>query len=132
MIIGMTTQEAGQPLDRSDRPQDTFELRLLTARHHAGLKPGAAAALVGVTAQSWRNWEAGRYTAAARKPSMLAYIAARLRVNEEWLRDGGPLAPPSPTLGYNGDNRTYHRRLRPGKTSSAPRVPKNLRHLWVA
>ena len=82
-------------------PQDTFELRLAIARHHAGrrirgrgLSAAEAAQMVGVSGQTWRNWEAGD-SAGARRPAMLRYIADRLGVPAEWLRDGGPLSEPS-------------------------------------
>jgi len=75
---------------RGDIPEDTFELRLAMARFHAGgLSASEAAERVGVTGQSWRNWEAGR-SVGARKPAMIHYIAQELGVDEEWLAHGGP------------------------------------------
>lgn len=72
-------------------PQDTFELRLAIARFVAGNISAAEAAMrVGVSGQAWRNWEAGK-SVGARKPAMLRYIAEQLGVDEDWLRDGGPL-----------------------------------------
>jgi len=77
-------------------PADTFELRLAIARFHAGnINPTEAAMRVGVSGQTWRNWEAG-LSAPARKPAMLRYIAEQLCVDEAWLRDGGVLESPRP------------------------------------
>lgn len=52
---------------------------------------------VGVSGQTWRNWEDGQ-SGSAQKPAMVAYIAKQLDVDEDWLRHGGPLAtdPPQP------------------------------------
>ena len=84
----MTTQ----PHDDQRVPSDTFEIRLAIARAHAGgISAKEAALRVGVSGQTWRNWEDGK-SSAAQKPAMLAYIAQQLGVDETWLRDGGPLA----------------------------------------
>jgi hypothetical protein len=82
-------------------PEDTLELRLQIARVHAGVRSGLsrgltaseAGALVGVAGQTWRSWETGATTNAARRPAMLDKIAKELGVNLDWLRDGGPLRP---------------------------------------
>lgn len=72
-------------------PLDTFELRLAIARAAAGgISAREAAFRVGVSGTAWRNWEAGK-SIGARKPAMLSYIARQLGVDEDWLRDGGPL-----------------------------------------
>ena len=82
----MSTQVAHERV-----PVDTFEMRLVIARFAAGdLSAAEAGALVGVTGTTWRNWERG-HAKSARKPAMLAFIADRLGVDVEWLRDGGPL-----------------------------------------
>lgn len=100
----MTTQQ----VEGSAVPVDTFELRLAIARFHAGnLSAQEAGVRVGVTGQTWRNWEAGQ-SGPARKPAMLAYIAARLGVDPDWLADGGTLKAPRPD--------------RPDGGLSAPRV----------
>lgn len=84
-------------------PTDTFELRLAIARFHAGgLSAAEAAERVGVTGQSWRNWEAGR-SVGARKPAMIRYIAAQLGVDEDWLANGGPLPTGGPGPGTEVD-----------------------------
>lgn len=80
--------------EHRDVPADTFEMRLAIARFHAGNISAKEAALrVGVSGQAWRNWEAGK-SVGARKPSMLRYIAEQLGVDEDWLRNGGPLDNP--------------------------------------
>ncbi len=72
-------------------PADTFEIRLAIARAYAGgISANEAAMRVGVSGQTWRNWEAGA-SASAQKPAMLRYIAEQLDVDEDWLRNGGPL-----------------------------------------
>ena len=77
--------------ERRDVPRDTFEARLAIARFHAGnISAKEAAMRVGVSGQAWRNWEAGK-SPGARQPAMLAFIAQQLHVDEDWLRDGGPL-----------------------------------------
>lgn len=73
-------------------PVDTFEMRLYIARWHAGrLSAKQAAARVGVSDTTWRNWESGQHTDAAKKPWMLYQIALKLGVSQKWLEEGGPL-----------------------------------------
>ena len=82
-----------QMQEGKDVPHDTFEARLAMARFHAGHLSAAEAGLrVGVSGQAWRNWEAG-HSVGARKPAMMEYIAKQLHVDEDWLREGGPLTP---------------------------------------
>lgn len=93
-------------------PVDTLELRLVIARMHAGgITAKEAAMRVGVSGQTWRNWEDGD-SAGARKPAMLHFIAQQLDVDETWLREGGPLARSRPLP--DG----------PGTGESPPSVPK--------
>lgn len=102
-------------------PEDTFELRLAMARFHAGgLSANEAAERVGVTGQSWRNWEAGR-SVGARKPAMIHYIAQELGVDEDWLAHGGPLPSggPGPGTGVGADS---NRSRRPGRRVGLARV----------
>jgi transcriptional regulator with XRE-family HTH domain len=84
--------------DERGIPVDTFELRLAMTRFHAGcLSAHEAAMRVGVSGQTWRNWEHGVHSEAARRPAMLNHIARQLRVDHDWLEGGGPLVtPPSP------------------------------------
>lgn len=107
----MSTQHA----EDATVPEDTFELRLAIARFHAGGISAAEAGLrVGVSGQTWRNWESGS-SKAAQKPAMLRYIAEQLRVSETWLRDGGPMAHaknPHPD-GPDGGSVVRHQGLEP-------------------
>ena len=107
----MSTQQA----EDAKVPEDTFELRLAIARFHAGGISAAEAGLrVGVTGQTWRNWEGGA-SGAAQKPAMLRYIAEQLHVSEKWLRDGGPMAHaenPRPD-GPDGGSVVRHQGLEP-------------------
>lgn len=83
---GMSTQTQGVGV-----PVDTFELRLAITRAFAGgISAREAGLRVGVSGQTWRNWEAGN-PGGAMRPAMLSYIARQLGVDETWLRDGGPL-----------------------------------------
>lgn len=80
-----------QHVDWTSIPADTFELRLAIARFHAGsISAKEAAERVGVSGQTWRNWEAGA-SGGAKHPAMLRYIAGQLGVDETWLRNGGKL-----------------------------------------
>lgn len=86
MMLRMTTQTTEVGI-----PEDTFEMRLVIARTYRGFRSAAAAGTaVGVSRQTWIDWETGK-SPGAKKPAMLAYIAQQLRVDETWLRDGGPL-----------------------------------------
>lgn len=88
----------------SERPLDTFEVRLYIARWHAGrLSAKQAAARVGVSDTTWRNWENGIHVEAARKPWMIVRIADQLGVDEEWLKRGGPLREPGGPDGPGGE-----------------------------
>lgn len=88
----MTSAPADQAL-----PLDTFEVRLYIARWHAGrLSAKQAAARVGVSDTTWRNWEKGEHVDAARKPWMMREIAEQLGVPLQWLREGGPLQTETP------------------------------------
>jgi transcriptional regulator with XRE-family HTH domain len=84
----MTTQTE----ERRPIPADTFRLRLVIARLHAHHRTAeSAGAAVGVSGQAWLNWEKGD-SDGAQKPAMLHYIAQQMNVDEDWLRDGGPLS----------------------------------------
>ncbi len=100
--------------DERTVPVDTFELRLAIARAHAGgISAREAALRVGVSGQTWRNWEDGD-SGGARKPAMLRYIAERLGVDEKWLREGGPLAQMNPHPdGPDGGQTVRHQGLEP-------------------
>lgn len=82
----MTTE----PTTTRSVPEDTLALRLVIARVYRGHYNAASAALaVGVPRQSWSNWERGKPI--QHEDAMLAKIARVLDVDEDWLRDGGPL-----------------------------------------
>lgn len=84
MSTVQTTGDAGVPAD-------TLALRLAIVRFVKGLSAEEAARLIGVSGQTWRNWEEGK--SGADKPWMLSHIARTFGVDEAWLRDGGPLGP---------------------------------------
>lgn len=73
-------------------PADTFANRLILSRAMAGhLSIREAAERCGLGRGAWQNWEKG-----ARPDDYLGLvelIADRLGVDQQWLRDGGSLAP---------------------------------------
>lgn len=78
--------------ERRPIPADTFRLRLVIARLHAGHKTAESAAqAIGVSGQTWLNWERGIHTDSAMRPMQLHWIAEKMDVDEDWLRNGGPL-----------------------------------------
>lgn len=90
-MIPMTNQEPAIP--RQGVPFDTFGLRLRIARAHVGdMSIEAAAAACGVKPATWSTWERGVH-----KPphleAIVKAIASGLDVDEDWLLNGGPLAP---------------------------------------
>lgn len=91
-------------------PLDTFPLRLVISRLHAGHKTAdAAARAVGVSGQTWLNWESGKHTESAKRPSMTHWIAERMEVDEKWLREGGPLREAGPNgPGGRAVTREFH------------------------
>jgi len=99
--------------EHRDVPADTFEMRLAMARFHAGnISANEAALRVGVNGQTWRNWEAGT-SPGAHQPAMLAFIAQQLGVDQDWLRNGGPLSnPDSPNSRPDADTVEYSHRRR--------------------
>lgn len=90
----MSVQRA--PENQPGIPFDTFPVRLRVARFHAGdISIEKAAGLCGVKPATWSTWERGVH----RPPhfeAMVKAIAAGLGVDEDWLRDGGPLLPEPP------------------------------------
>lgn len=84
--LAATAQSAGIPAD-------TFAVRLLLARHHAGhLSIREAAARAGIGHATWTKWERG-----ARPADILDVvrrIADALEIDHDWLLFGGPLAGP--------------------------------------
>ena len=108
----MMSRMSTQMHEHGDVPRDTFPMRLAIARFHAGNISAKEAALrVGVSGQAWRNWEAER-SPGAHQPAMLAYIAQQLGVDEDWLRNGGPLTGPSSPGDQPGSNTVWYSHLR--------------------
>jgi transcriptional regulator with XRE-family HTH domain len=76
-------------------PADTFAVRLMLARVHAGyITVKEAAEKCGLNYGSWSNWERGS------RPLDLIEVAAAvsrgLGIDQNWLLFGGPLAKPEP------------------------------------
>jgi transcriptional regulator with XRE-family HTH domain len=72
-------------------PADTFAVRLMLVRHHAGdITIRSAADRCGLNYGSWSNWERGG------KPRDLLdtveRISEALSIDRDWLLFGGPLA----------------------------------------
>lgn len=76
-----------------DIPADTFALRLVVVRHHAGrLSIEQAARECGLVPENWRRWEDGARPRDRIEVSQM--ISERLRIDLNWLMFGGPLAGP--------------------------------------
>lgn len=86
--VRSTTQE-----QRDDIPADTFSVRLVLSRHHAGrLSIEQAAIRCGLNAEGWRRWEDG-----ARPRDQIQVcqaVSEGLRIDLNWLMFGGPLSSP--------------------------------------
>lgn len=95
-----------------DIPADTFALRLVIVRHHAGrLSIEQAAKECGLNPGNWQRWEDGARPRDRIEVSQT--ISERLRIDLDWLMFGGPLA------GARGRPVTK----RPGSTTGAyPRL----------
>jgi hypothetical protein len=76
--------------EQSDIPADTFALRLVMSRHHAGrLSIEQAAARCGLNAGNWAHWEDGRQP--RDRPEVCFAIHRGLGMNLQWLLFGGAL-----------------------------------------
>lgn len=76
-----------------DVPADTFAVRLVLVRHHAGrLSIEKAAEKCGLNAGNWANWEGGRQP--RDRAEVAGAIADALGVDFNWLFWGGPLEGP--------------------------------------
>lgn len=80
------------PEGPGDIPADTFALRLVASRHHAGhLSIREAADKCGLNRGSWQDWERGR------RPQDMVDVARAvangLGMNFNWLLLGGSLLP---------------------------------------
>lgn len=122
-----TTAGRGSPTEapQGDIPADTFALRLVMARHHAGrLSIEKAAERCGLNSENWRRWEDG---GRPRDKEDVAYaVAEGLRMNFMWLLLGGPLLPARGRLTKRagGDTVRYRRRsvrTTAGRLSGRPR-----------
>lgn len=107
-------------------PADTFANRLILSRAMAGhLSIREAAERCGLGRGAWQNWEKG-----ARPDDYLGLvelIAERLEVDEQWLRDGGSLAPAEaqvrpPRWRQNRNKDVFQRAVTrpPGRAISSP------------
>lgn len=100
-LMGMTANTGeradrgrGYPEGPGDIPADTFGLRMMVSRHHAGrLSIEQAAARCGINPGNWAHWENGRRP--LDKVEIARSIADGLGVNFNWLLLGGPLVPVS-------------------------------------
>lgn len=89
---GETTTNLAEEPTRGTIPADTFALRLMAVRMHAGgLTIQDAAAKAGVTNQSWSNWERGMVP--RDKADIVRAIADTFGIDRTWLMWGGALAP---------------------------------------
>lgn len=80
------------PEGPGDIPADTFALRLLAARHHAGrLSIEKAAERCGLNSENWRRWEDGALP--RDKVDVAQAISTGLDINFNWLLLGGALLP---------------------------------------
>jgi transcriptional regulator with XRE-family HTH domain len=73
-------------------PADTFAVRLVLSRHHAGrLSIEQAAKRCGLNSGNWANWEDGRQP--RDRVEVAQQIAEGLGMDFDWLLLGGPLIP---------------------------------------
>ncbi len=85
-------QEREYPIGPGDVPADTFALRLMASRHHAGrLSIEQAATRCGLNPGNWAHWENGRRP--LDKLEIAQAVAEGLDMNLHWLVWGGPLLP---------------------------------------
>lgn len=82
------------PEGPGDIPADTWALRLVASRHHAGrLSINKAAARCGLDPDKWARWEAGGQPRDDDKVEVTEAIAEGLGMNLTWLLFGGKLLP---------------------------------------
>jgi hypothetical protein len=75
-------------------PGDTWALRLVASRHHAGrLSIEKAANACGLNPANWVRWEAGAKPRDPDRVEVSQAIADGLGMNFHWLLYGGPLLP---------------------------------------
>jgi len=86
------SDEARNEEQSGDVPADTFAIRLVMVRHHAGrLSIEQAAKLCELNSGNWANWEDGRQP--RDRVEVAQRIADSLGVSFNWLLLGGPLIP---------------------------------------
>lgn len=90
---GEDRAELREDPSRGSIPEDTFAVRVMLARVHAGYQTiDEAARKCGLNRQSWSNWEKGM------KPrdllEVVDAISEGLGIDRNWLLFGGPLAKP--------------------------------------
>lgn len=66
--------------------QETVAQRLITARENVGLTQETVAQLIGVTTDTYKQWESGEREPRANR---LVTLAGVLRVSAYWILDGG-------------------------------------------
>lgn len=91
-------RDVAYPQGAGDIPADTFALRLVASRHHAGrlsIEQAASRCLKNdgepLNAGNWANWEAG--VRPRDKVEVARAVAEGLGMNFNWLLLGGPLLP---------------------------------------
>ena len=94
--------ELGQEPKWGAIPIDSFAVRLILARYHAGdLTVRDAAERCGLNYGSWSNWERGS------KPrdllDIIEAISESLGIDRDWLLFGGPLATAKRSVRRRGD-----------------------------
>jgi transcriptional regulator with XRE-family HTH domain len=89
----MYSHDTLKPLAPAGNTDDTIGGRISLARDAVGLSVDEISSVVGVTADTWNNWENDRSEPRANRLDMLARI---LQVNITWLLSGrtqGGLSP---------------------------------------
>src|SRR5579859_4404483 len=99
MLIGMTITTGEAPGTSTGGkqarviPADSFAIRLKAVRLHAGdITIVQAAERVGVTNQSWGNWERGAVP--RDMADVVKLISDEFGIDRDWLMYGGPLSVP--------------------------------------
>ena len=81
----MYSYDTLEPLAHSGNTDDTIGGRISLARDAIGLSVNEISSVVGVTADTWSNWENDRSEPRANRLDMLARI---LQINITWLLSG--------------------------------------------
>lgn len=116
---GETTAEVREPTNRGAIPADTFAIRLMLVRVHAGdLTQMQAAERTGLNYGSWSNWENGRQP--RDKADVVQVISETFGIDRDWLMYGGALAPEPRRHARGGDlvGRAKGLSFRPGDVTA--------------